>query len=75
MYKQQESLLELLKDVSRTLRRLDSEGHDERSASPVLAAGREMDLGKVTCSRGQSRSRARTLECSRVSRLGRVARV
>ena len=40
MYKQQESLLELLEDVSSILRRLDSEGRDGRSASPVIAAGR-----------------------------------
>ena len=40
MYKQQESLLELLEDVSSTLRRLDGEGRDGRSASPVIAAGR-----------------------------------
>ena len=40
MYKQQESLMELLEDVSCTLRRLDGEGHDERSASPVTAIGR-----------------------------------
>ena len=40
MYKQHESLLELLEDVSRTLRCLDGEGRDERSASLVIAAGR-----------------------------------
>ena len=40
MYKQHESLLELLEDVSRTLCRLDGEGRDKRSASPVIAAGR-----------------------------------
>ena len=40
MYKQQESLLELLEDVSSTLRRLDGEGRDRRSASPVVASGR-----------------------------------
>ena len=40
MYKQQESLLELLEDVSSTLRRLDGEGRDGRSASPVIASGR-----------------------------------
>ena len=40
MYKQQESLMELLEDVSRTLRCLDGEGRDECSVSLVLAAGR-----------------------------------
>ena len=40
MYKQQESLMELLEDVSRTIRRLDGEGRDGHSASPVVASGR-----------------------------------
>ena len=40
MYKQQESLMELLEDVSRTIRRLNGEGRDERSTSPVTTVGR-----------------------------------
>ena len=39
VYQQQESLMELLEDVSRTIRRLDGKGRDERSASPVTAVG------------------------------------
>ena len=39
MYKQHESLLELLEDVSCTLRCLDGEGRDKRSASPVTTVG------------------------------------
>ena len=37
MYKQQESLLELLEDVSSTLRRLDGEGRDGHSAVSAQA--------------------------------------
>ena len=40
MYQQQESLVVLLEDVARTIRRLDGEGRDERSASPVTVVGR-----------------------------------
>ena len=40
MYQQQESLVVLLEDVARTIRRLDREGRDERSASPVTVVGR-----------------------------------
>ena len=40
MYQQQKSLVVLLEDVSRTIHRLDGEGHDEHSARPVTAVSR-----------------------------------
>ena len=48
MYQQQENLVVLLEDVSRTLRRLDSEACDERSASLITAVGRGTSAAMVT---------------------------